>query len=154
AAAKAARDTLNKGSLTNAELGNECATVAADVAKATPPLDDKLRKQGVDCAAFLAAETNLENAQAKLQWSRQWQARRANVSDGQILFETYCARCHTEGWSIFDPSVPPPAVNSVTGLGLSGGGGGTGGGIGFNLRAGDTRRRFGPDQSGFDAQVK
>jgi hypothetical protein len=76
------------------------------------------------------------------------------VSDGQLLFEMNCARCHTEGWSVFDPSVPPGGVNSVDILGLSGGGGGNGGGIGFNLRDGDVMRRFGADaDGGFAAQV-
>ena len=80
------------------------------------------------------------------------------MSDGQLLFELNCARCHTEGWSVFDPTVPPadPArgVNSVDVLGLSGGGGGNGGGIGFNLRDGDVIRRFGTDaDGGFAAQV-
>ena len=32
--------------------------------------------------------------------------RRANVSDGQLLFELNCARCHTEGWSTFDSADP------------------------------------------------
>src|SRR5690606_19341518 len=72
---------------------------------------------------------------------------RANVSDGQLLFELNCARCHTKGWSIFDPTKPPTAVDGVSALGLSGGGGGTGGGIGFNLRDGSMFRRFGPDSN-------
>ena len=70
---------------------------------------------------------------------------RQNVSDGQLLFELNCARCHTEGWSVFDPTAPPTAVDGVGILGLSGGGGGTGGGTGFNLRDGGEIRRFGSD---------
>ena len=35
------------------------------------------------------------------------ETQRANVTDGQLLFELNCARCHTEGWSVFDPTVPP-----------------------------------------------
>jgi hypothetical protein len=73
-----------------------------------------------------------------------------------LLFELNCARCHTEGWSSFDPTIPPGTPNTVSSvdiLGLSGGGGGNGGGIGFNLRDGDLNRRFGTDaQGGFQLQ--
>jgi mono/diheme cytochrome c family protein len=69
----------------------------------------------------------------------------------------YCARCHTDGWSVFDPAAPeddPDVIDNVGILGLPGGGGGQGGGIGFNLRDGDTIRRFGTDEEGgWQAQV-
>jgi mono/diheme cytochrome c family protein len=64
------------------------------------------------------------------------------------LFEFSCARCHTNGWSIFDPTKPPTALDGVNILGLAGGGGGTRSGIGFNLRDRDTIQRFGDDGSG------
>ena len=77
------------------------------------------------------------------------------MTDGQLLFELNSARCHTKGWSVFDPTIPPgnpDQPNSVDILGLSGGGGGNGGGIGFNLRDGGVIRRFGTDEAGGFAQ--
>jgi mono/diheme cytochrome c family protein len=76
------------------------------------------------------------------------------VSDGQLLFELQCARCHTAGWSIFDPTVPPDEPGGANSLGPAGGGGGMGGGIGFNIR-GSEIDRFGTDEAGgFDNQVE
>ena len=74
--------------------------------------------------------TTTTSAAAALAWSQAWFDSRQGVSDGQLLFELNCARCHTKGWSVFDPTQP----NSTRVLGLPGGGGGQGGGIGFNLR--------------------
>ena len=90
-----------------------------------------------------------------LAWTKRWVKPRANVSDGQLLFEANCARCHTEGWSTFDSAISPDLPGGADNLGPPGGGGGTGGGIGFNLRDSDTIRRFGNDVSGgFEAQVQ
>ncbi len=89
------------------------------------------RIQASDDAAIDVARSND-------QWAKTWQQRRAGVSDGQLLFETNCARCHTQNWSIFDPtnaSLPPEDL-----LGPPGGNGS----LGFNLRDGDEARRF-PD---------
>jgi mono/diheme cytochrome c family protein len=145
---KAARDALKLPAATDAELTTRCNDIAKQV-EATPtnvPAD--LKAEAVACGDFLDAATAAKDAQAALAWALDWQTRRANVSDGQLLFELNCARCHTEGWSVFDPTVPPTEVNGVNILGLSGGGGGFAGGIGFNLRDGDTERRFGDDASG------
>ena len=94
------------------------------------------------CRTFLTAYADEQTAAAALDvGGRAWRDSRADVSDGQLLFETYCARCHTQGWSIFDPTAPRTARRRAR---PAGGGGGQGGGIGFNLRDGDTERRFGP----------
>ena len=83
------------------------------------------------------AEDELGAAKDALAWAQDWLARRKDVSDGQILFELNCARCHTANWSIFDPTTnTPEKIN----LGIAGGGGTQG----FNLRDGQTMRRFGP----------
>ena len=130
------------------EVASACNAVIAEVEAADTPITGDVRTQALACGDYKAAVTVASNRQASYDWSLEWINRRQNVSDGQLLFETYCARCHTEGWSVFDPSAPPGKVNSVDILGLSGGGGGTGGGIGFNLRNGATVRRFGTDANG------
>ncbi len=72
-----------------------------------------------------------------LNWALAWQKYRANVTDGQLLFELNCARCHTKGWSVFDPT-------QVDGTGILGPAGGGGQGGAPNLTGGDEIRRFGP----------
>jgi len=151
---KAVRKALNAPAATDAELTAQCTTIQKKADAAETPLTGSALAQAVACGDYLTATATVKTDQAAVAWSTEWQRRRANVSDGQLLFEMNCARCHTEGWSVFDPAVPPGGVNSVDILGLSGGGGGNGGGIGFNLRDGDEMRRFGSDaDGGFAAQV-
>jgi mono/diheme cytochrome c family protein len=137
------REKLGAATLTDDALVERCRAIER---QADEDADSVNRDQGLSCGKYLAARDTAEAARAALAWSIDWQRRRANVSDGQLLFELNCARCHTEGWSVFDATVPPPTKNSVDVLGLPGGGGGEGGGIGFNLRDGATIRRFGTDE--------
>jgi mono/diheme cytochrome c family protein len=136
---------------TDLQLTQECADLEKQ-AEAEGQVGKEQVDQGKACRTFLDAVDGLVDAQADYDWAVKWSASRQDVSDGQLLFESFCARCHTQGWSIFDPTVP----NGTRVLGLSGGGGGQGGGIGFNLRDGATERRFGPGTApgtlGFDAQ--
>jgi hypothetical protein len=142
---------------TDAALSTQCNGIVDEADKNATPLTGGPLKQAVACGEYLDAVKTVKSNQANVDWSTKWKAQRANVTDGQLLFELNCARCHTAGWSSFDPTIPPGTtgtVNSVDILGLSGGGGGTGGGIGFNLRDGDLNRRFGTDEAGgFQAQV-
>ena len=55
-----------------------------------------------------AASAAVVAAQDALKWAQEWSQRRAKVSQGQLLFETNCARCHTLGWSVFDPTTQKP----------------------------------------------
>jgi mono/diheme cytochrome c family protein len=140
--------SLKMPGASDAELKRECDAIQAQVNKDVSKVN---KSQATACGTYLDALSTFHDAQDSYTWALEWQKRRVNVSEGQLLFETNCARCHTQGWSIFDPSQP----NGTDVLGLSGGGGGTGGGIGFNLRGGDTMRRFGTDaEGGFDAQVE
>ncbi len=149
-AATAARKALQTPDATDAELKAACDTINSRVEKDPKKVN---RDQGVACRAYTAALATVESDQNALNWTKTWAARRKNVSDGQLIFELNCARCHTAGWSTFDPTVPPAEPGGVNGLGLPGGGGGLGGGIGFNLR-GSEMVRFGSDQAGgFQAQV-
>lgn len=65
------------------------------------------------------APESLKNAKARL-------TQLESESDGQLLFEYNCARCHTKGWSYFTPGnarIPLPAPQGTGGFGpnLSGG---------------------------------
>jgi mono/diheme cytochrome c family protein len=146
----AARDAADDG-VTSAE--ETLATARDDLETATTGLDD-LRadadatpKQIADAEQAVAdARRGVDRAERSLAWARDWATRRADVSDGQLLFELFCARCHTKGWSIFDASRP----DGTQVLGLAGGGGT----LGFNLRDGQTYRRFGTGTTGRRSQVE
>jgi len=147
----AARKAFGKPDATEADITAACNQNAKDLESGKGKVD---RAQGKACRDYITAHATVEQDQKALAWTQDWAARRANVSDGQLLFELNCARCHTAGWSIFDPTVPPDQPGGLDSVGLPGGGGGFGGGIGFNLRDNGEIRRFGSDiDGGFDAQV-
>jgi mono/diheme cytochrome c family protein/cytochrome c553 len=142
---------LKQSDATDAELTDSCNSIIAQV-KTDPKQVDP--DQATACGTYTTAAMQVTTDQNALAWTEDWAKRRVNVSDGQILFEANCARCHTQGWSTFDSSVPADQPGGVDGLGSPAGGGGLGGGIGPNLRNGDEIRRFGDDPSGgFAAQV-
>jgi mono/diheme cytochrome c family protein len=70
-----------------------------------------------------------EEAAVALEWQRTTQ----DASNGEILFISDCARCHTRGWSYFNPA--DPQANPAPGpMG--------GGAFGPNLRDGDVNSQF------------
>jgi mono/diheme cytochrome c family protein len=76
----------------------------------------------------------VEEKQDTLQAALGWQATTQNPTDGAIAFMNNCARCHTRGWSYFDPTDPgavPPGVMA-------------GGAYGPNLTNGDVNNQFPP----------
>ncbi|GIU90844.1 MAG: hypothetical protein KatS3mg010_1943 [Acidimicrobiia bacterium] len=113
------------------ELDRACAQLESEVSGADEVTEEQ-KTGGEACRAYQRAAAAAADAQAAFDWAQRWAALRADVSDGQLLFELHCARCHTQGWSTFDPTKP----GGTDRLGLPGGGGGAGGGIGFNLRDG------------------
>ena len=71
------------------------------------------------------------NLDAAIDWNQQMQL----ATDGQILFQNNCARCHTRGWSYFDPNEPlSNPLPSPMGSGA----------YGPNLTEGDVDRQFPP----------
>jgi mono/diheme cytochrome c family protein len=66
-----------------------------------------------------------------------WQQTTLAPTDGAILFMNNCARCHTRGWSYFDPTNPEgnPAPGIMAG-----------GAYGPNLTNGDVNNQFPPPQ--------
>jgi mono/diheme cytochrome c family protein len=68
-----------------------------------------LQKNPKSAAADItAAKTLVANDQTALAWAEEWSSRRKSVSQGQLLFELNCARCHTLNWSVFDPTAQKP----------------------------------------------
>lgn len=74
-------------------------------------------------------------AEANLAWAQSWLAQVEGASDGQLLFQLNCARCHTKNWSIFDPAAAPPFAWMAPGLQ-------GGGAFGPNLTDGAELRQF------------
>jgi mono/diheme cytochrome c family protein len=90
------------------------ADARAALAEATTPEDRATAAQEV-----AAAEFALERSRARYE-------EMSNASEGQLLFETNCARCHTKAWSYYDPSNPkipdiPPAGSGALGPSLRAG---------------------------------
>jgi mono/diheme cytochrome c family protein len=57
-------------------------------------------------AARAKYRIDVEGARLAIARSRAFQARIANASQGELLFDVNCSRCHTKGWSYNDPSSP------------------------------------------------
>jgi mono/diheme cytochrome c family protein len=87
------------------------------------------------------ADAAVAEAQAELDAAIAYEAEVQDLTDGAILFRLNCARCHTKGWSYYDPTnlaVPPPAPQGS-------------GAYGPNLRDGSTLLQF-PGEAGKQEQ--
>jgi mono/diheme cytochrome c family protein len=69
-----------------------------------------------------------------------WLATTQSASEGELLFMNNCARCHTRGWSYFDPTNPNPEGS----FGTMAPGPMGGGAYGPNLTGGDVNNQFPP----------
>ena len=115
-----ASKALAKPDVTDAELTTACKAIIKEITAHPSKTSD--RKSAVACGTFTTDADTVTADRAALAWTRDWQRRRQNVQDGQLLFELNCARCHTAGWSSFDPALPPGQPGSVSFLGLPAGG--------------------------------
>lgn len=92
-------------------------TAQGNLAKAQSDLTQaKTAKQKI------VARTQIDAAQKAIEASRAFAAEIAAASEGRLLFETQCARCHTKGWSYNDPTnglVPPPSPQGSGAFGPS-----------------------------------
>lgn len=104
----------------------------AALAKATSFKDKAALQSKVD-----AATTALQNATA-------FETKISKADDGELLFLTNCARCHTKGWSFVAPDDPTIGLPAPDGSGA----------FGPNLAGGATTRQFPDpaDQSAFITQ--
>ncbi len=121
AAADAQVETA-QGALTDAEATLQTATDALAAITDTESNEYGKAKRALD-----AAKVGVREANDELDWATEWAERRAGVTDGQLLFELNCARCHTKNWSIFNPANEDLAPEAYVGPA------GAGGSLGFNL---------------------
>lgn len=68
----------------------------------------------------------IDAANEGIRRSREYAAEVAQMSEGELLFNTQCARCHTKGWSTLEPAngfnpMPEPAGSGALGPSLRGG---------------------------------
>jgi len=147
--------TPDKAQTAAAAEVRDCTTRAACVGRAQlsdPKVQAAADKWVTDSKAELAAavaeraqqttadniatyDKLVEQKQETVQVAESWQQSTQSATDGQILFMNNCARCHTRGWSYFDPTNPEgnPA------MGIMGGGA-----YGPNLTNGDVNGQFPP----------
>lgn len=80
-------------------------------------------------------DTLVQQKQETLRVAQDWQETTRSATDGELLFMNNCARCHTRGWSYFDPTEPdgnpPPGIMGA-------------GAYGPNLTGGDVNNQFPP----------
>jgi len=89
----------------------------------------------------VASNTKLvQQKQETVDVAEDWQATTRSASDGALLFMNNCARCHTRGWSYFDPTNPNPEGS----FGTVAPGPMGGGAFGPNLTNGDVNSQFPP----------
>ena len=92
----------------------------------------KAQAEGRSADAIKAAQDKVTQQTAVVASARSWADQVQQMSEGEILFRLNCARCHTKGWSYFDPNnlkLPPPAPQGT-------------GAFGPNLTNGATLRQF------------
>jgi len=102
----------------------------------------KAQAEGRSADAIKAAQDKVTQQTAVVASARSWASQVQQMSEGEILFRLNCARCHTKGWSYYDPNnlkLPPPAPQGT-------------GAFGPNLTNGATLRQFPGDAAGEQEQ--
>jgi mono/diheme cytochrome c family protein len=116
----------------------------SDLEKAQSDLEDL--PEGADRKSYeqalTIAQQDYEYAQKAIPLAQAAAEEIRNASQGELIFETNCARCHTKGWSYYDPTnarIPelPPQGS---------------GALGPSLRDGATLDQF-PGSPGRDKQI-
>jgi mono/diheme cytochrome c family protein len=100
------------------------AQAKAAVKKAEAALADAEEKltNAETAKGRLAYNIEIEGAKVAIERSKAFQEKIANASEGELLFQVNCARCHTKGWSYNQPDrplVPEPAPDGSGALGPS-----------------------------------
>jgi mono/diheme cytochrome c family protein len=99
-------------------------------------------------AARAKFRLDVEGARQAILRAQEFEDRIGNASQGELLFDVNCARCHTKGWSYADPSAPLVPAPEPPGSGA----------FGPSLRDGSVLIQFpgepadDPDTPGFRSQ--
>jgi mono/diheme cytochrome c family protein len=90
------------------EPSQQLSTAQAALTGAQKTLKGLQKNAATKPADLNAAKKAVDDASTALKWAQDWARRRTHVSQGQLLFEVNCARCHTQNWSVFDPTLEKP----------------------------------------------
>ncbi len=121
-----------------AKVRKDVAALKAQAKKSVASAEDALAKAQDDLAtaktpkARIAFQIQIAGTRVAIDRSRAFQDQIANASQGELLFDVNCARCHTLGWSYNQPDKP-----LVPAPGPSGGGA-----FGPSLRDGSVLDQF------------
>jgi len=140
AAAAEVRDCQTRAACVGkAQLADPKVQAAADAwvtsSKAELVAAQAERAQQTTTDGIATYDKLVEQKQEAVQVAESWQQTTQAPTDGQILFMNNCARCHTRGWSYFDPTNPQGNPT----MGVMGGGA-----YGPNLTNGDVNGQFPP----------
>jgi mono/diheme cytochrome c family protein len=128
--AKTTRTTLN-----SAEVQAAATKWVADSAAGLDQAQAELAALPTDATPEQrsTADGVVELAREQAEVALAWQQTTQSATDGEVLFMNNCARCHTRGWSYFDPANPEgnPAPGRMGG-----------GAYGPNLTGGDVDQQF------------
>jgi mono/diheme cytochrome c family protein len=128
--AKTTRTTLN-----SAEVQAAATKWVADSAAGLDQAQAELAALPTDATPEQrsTADGVVELAREQAEVALAWQQTTQSATDGEVLFMNNCARCHTRGWSYFDPANPEgnPAPGRMGG-----------GAYGPNLTGGDVIQQF------------
>jgi mono/diheme cytochrome c family protein len=124
-------EAIREDAQSDADDAQEALAEAQAALASAPPEEQDDAREAVATAEEQAANAEAYNAQVQ------------GLSDGELLFRSQCARCHTKGWSYFDPldpdAAPPPGPQG-------------GGAFGPNLTGGAEARQF-PGATGIEEQI-
>ena len=90
------------------EPRDQLKTAQGNLTTAQKALAKAERSSETTAAALKTDQDAVDAADTTFKWAQDWYARRKNVSEGELLFEVNCARCHTLYWSLFDPTLMKP----------------------------------------------
>jgi mono/diheme cytochrome c family protein len=113
----------------------------SDLDTATSELATARADRTTTPATLEQLQSAVDTATAKLAAAQAYADEVEGLSEGAVLFRLNCARCHTKGWSYYDPTdlaLPPPSPQGS-------------GAYGPNLRDGSTLLQF-PGKAGKQQQ--
>jgi mono/diheme cytochrome c family protein len=95
-------------SLASSEVRAAAGQWVADAAAALAQAQADLAALPSDASARQRNNANsaVEVANEQAEAARDWQQSTTGATEGEVLFMGNCARCHTRGWSYFDPANP------------------------------------------------